>query len=651
MSSNPRSTEPGGDPAAESLIGGRRERPESLLRTRSRAVPGDAATRRSTAGSADAASGHAAEVPSSAESADDGLMSVPPSEEPAFRASLARRIAAAAAWVLPAYAVAIAVAAGLDAMRGGATASGWMQWIGWGLVSLPLLALMALAHRREDVERYPHWLLAGLAVVGIGWVVLRASAPVPDTLATHSGSLELLLVLLLAAAQPVLLPGLLVALLLWGLQAWVLWSGRESLAAYAAEQLGMLQAVAIGTALSVLLGRLARAEFAARRTLIAHRDRFERIKQSRTRFIAAASHDLRQPLHAVAFLSQALRARLKDPPAETVLRRLEQAAQTTDHMIRDLLELTKLDAGAVELRLQPVPLHTIFESVHSEFAQQAQAKGLTLHVYKTDLVCRSDPVALQRIVSNLVSNAIRYTDVGLVYLRAVAADGMVRIRVRDTGIGIAAQDREHVFEEFHQVRKDRGGTGLGLAITKRLCEALDHRLELESELGAGSAFTVMVPQLVRAMESVVREPASAAARAKARAPAPSQPLAGSMVVLVDDDSARRRAVRPVIESWGATVIDAASGAEAEEKLSSILTTPDLMIVDDAMAAGETSEQVITRLQDAYGADIPSLVVGEGGVQLRAPANSAVPRQIKADELERALLAARSAVPRPPPPAT
>ncbi|MFN7573245.1 MAG: ATP-binding protein [Betaproteobacteria bacterium] len=560
-------------------------------------------------------------------------------------------MAAVAAWVLPAYAAAVAVAAVVDAARSDATAAGWMAWIGWGLVGLPLLALTTLAHRRRDLERYPHWLLTGLAVVGIGWVVLRASATAPDALATHGGSLEALLVLLLAAAQPALLPGLLVALLLWGLQAWVLWAGRETLAVYAAEQLGVLQAVAIGVAMSVLLGRLARAEFAARRTLIAHRDRFERIKQSRTRFIAAASHDLRQPLHAVAFLSQALRARLKDPPAETVLRRLEQAAQTTDHMIRDLLELTKLDAGAVELRMQPVPLRIVFENVHSEFAEQARAKGLTLHVYKTDLACRSDPVALQRIVSNFVSNAIRYTDVGLVYLRAVPADGMVRIRVRDTGIGIATRDREHLFEEFHQVRKDRGGTGLGLAITKRLCDALDHRLEVESEPGSGSAFTVVVPQLVRAVESVVREPAPNAARAKAQAPLTAQPLAGSMVVLVDDDSARRDAMRPVIESWGATVVDAGSGAEAEEKLSGILTTPDLMIVDDAMGAGETSEQVITRLQDAYGADIPSLVVGDGGVQLRAPANSAVPRQIKPDELERALLAARSTVPRPPPPAS
>lgn len=584
-----------------------------------------------------------------AEPTDDGPVTLPAAEMPAFRAHLGRRTAEVAAWVIPAYGVAVLLAALLDFAPTGTMAPAPTLWLGWALIGLPLLLLSGLAHRASLHDRYPLLLLLGLAVVGIGWIVLRAGATEAATLPTHGWSLELLFVLLLAGSQPLLVPGLIACALLWALYAALLWSGQNAASVQAADHLRLLQAVVVGSGIGLVLGRLARAEFAARRTLIAHRDRFERIRQSRARFIAAASHDLRQPLHAVAFLSQALRARLKDPPAETVLRRLEQAAQTTDHMIRDLLELTKLDAGAVELRLQPVPLRPLFESVHSEFTQAARSKGLTLHVYKTDLVCRSDPLALQRVVSNLVSNAIRYTDTGLVYLRAEAADAQVRIRVRDTGIGIAPEDRAHLFEEFHQVRKDRGGTGLGLAITRRLCDALDHRLEVESVPGAGSAFTVIVPQLVRAVESAAHKPdAPAAPPTEWLAARAAQPLAGSMVVLVDDDSERRGAVRPVIESWGATVVDAASGAEAEEKLSGILTTPDLMIVDGAMAAGETSDEVIARLQDAYGSVIPSLVVDDQGVQMRAPADSSMPHKIKRDEIERAILAARSTVPRPPP---
>lgn len=584
-----------------------------------------------------------------AEPTDDGPVTLPAAEMPAFRAHLGRRTAEVAAWVVPAYGVAVLLAALLDFAPTGTTAPAPTLWLGWALIGLPLLLLSGLAHRASLHDRYPLLLLLGLAVVGIGWIVLRAGAAEAATLPTHGWSLELLFVLLLAGSQPLLVPGLIACALLWALYAALLWSGQSAASVQAADHLRVLQAVVVGSGIGLVLGRLARAEFAARRTLVAHRDRFERIRQSRARFIAAASHDLRQPLHAVAFLSQALRARLKDPPAETVLRRLEQAAQTTDHMIRDLLELTKLDAGAVELRLQPVPLRGVFENAHSEFAQLARSKGLTLHVYKTDLVCRSDPLALQRIVSNLVSNAIRYTDAGLVYLRADAADTVVRIRVRDTGIGIAPEDREHLFEEFHQVRKDRGGTGLGLAITKRLCDALDHRLEVESVPGAGSAFTVIVPQLVRAAGSQNAAPEVAARPTALPQAHGTQPLAGSMVVLVDDDSQRRDAVRPVIESWGATVVDAGSGAEAEEKLSGILTTPDLMIVDGAIAAGETSDEVIARLQDAYGAVIPSLVVGDDGVQVRAPTDSGMPQKIKPEEIERALLAARSTVPRPPPP--
>jgi signal transduction histidine kinase/CheY-like chemotaxis protein len=579
------------------------------------------------------------------------LQALPPGEEAPFRAALNALLARAARVVLPLYLVAVLAACGVDLIfaRGPAAPVGTWTLTGWALVLAPLIALVVAAHRRQPAPHFGLALLLGLAISGAGWIVLRAASSENQATVADGAALGILFVVLLAAAQSRLRIGLLLCAGLWGLYGWTLAArGGTSNAAAIAAHLQLLQALGVGSALSLILGRLARAEFSARRTLTVHRDRFERIKQSRTRFIAAASHDLRQPLHAMAFLSQALRARLHDDPAEAVLRRLEQAAQSTDHMIRDLLELTKLDAGAIELRLQPVPLRLVFENVHTEFARPAHEKGLSFHVYKTDLACRSDPVALQRIVANLVSNAIRYTDSGVIYLRAEARDGEVRIRVRDTGIGIAPGDCARLFEEFHQVRKDRGGTGLGLAICKRLSDALGHRLEVESAPGKGSAFTLVAPQLVRAAQQAQPSQDAPLTRILSEMSPSAPALAGSVVVLVDEDSARRRAVRPVIESWGASVVDAGSGAEAEEKLSGILTTPDLMIVDGDLTAGENSDQVIARLQDAYGKVIPSLVVTGNSVEVHSRGKG-TQLPLDSESLERALISARNTVPRRPPP--
>ena len=219
----------------------------------------------------------------------------------------------------------------------------------------------------------------------------------------------------------------------------------------------MLQATVVRVALHHALRQSYALEARTRQTLDGSRRQVEQSRNSRARCIAAAS-PLRRPLNAVAFPALALRARLAGDPAETTLRRLQQAARRADEMIRDPRELAKLDAGAVNRVVQPVPLRPIIENMSSEYLPAAHGKGRSLHIDKADPAGRSNPVALQRIRSNLAANAVRYTDSGAVYLRAEAVGSDLRIRVRDTGSGIDPADIAQLFEEFRQFRKHRGGS-------------------------------------------------------------------------------------------------------------------------------------------------------------------------------------------------
>lgn len=537
-------------------------------------------------------------------------------------------------------------AAGLDLPAvhpAAATADAWLRWF----VMLPILALL-LARHGWPAELPPRALLRLLglstAAAVLGWLAGSGQAAAWEIAAFVGLAIAL-------CGLPVRWSPAVAAAGIAGFWSAASHAAPLSVLADPAMQLigGVgLAALALGWAIEGLLSStaLARVELAdaRRRTEAAH--------VAWARFIAAASHDLRQPLHALAFLAHGLRRRLRDDAVDDTLRRIEQSAQSIDHMLGDLLELSKLDAGALKLGVEPVQLVAVFEALQTEFLPLAQSKGVTLKIHKTDLVCRSDAVALQRILSNLVSNALRCTDHGAVVVRGAGNGRRVRIQVRDTGVGIEPADSERIFEEFQQIQRGRGGVGLGLAIVKRLCVALGHRIDVDSKPGQGSTFTLTAeeaPPVARRPAAVLADLAAAAAAPAAReaskSPATAQAGPKSVLLYIEDDAQVRNAVLPVLESWGYTVVDATDAREAETKLSELLTVPDVMVVDHDLGGGQTSAQVVAHIHGIYGQAIPSLIVtGNREAAEAFGGESTMVKPVDPERLRAAVEAARRAGP-------
>jgi signal transduction histidine kinase len=226
---------------------------------------------------------------------------------------------------------------------------------------------------------------------------------------------------------------------------------------------------------------------------------------AKSRFLAAASHDLRQPLHALSLLVTALRERVREDEAKRLSEHIEASASAMETLLNALLDLSRLDAGVVEARPVCFPVNRVMKSVERQFAPLAQEKGLSLTVHPTDLWAYSDPALMERILANLVSNALRYTDKGrvLVGARRVQKD-WIRLEVWDTGKGVPAEFQARIFEEYFQLenpeRHRDKGLGLGLAIVARLAQLLGGRVSVRSQLGRGSCFGFRVARCAPALQ-------------------------------------------------------------------------------------------------------------------------------------------------------
>lgn len=223
----------------------------------------------------------------------------------------------------------------------------------------------------------------------------------------------------------------------------------------------------------------------------------ERANLAKSQFLAAASHDLRQPVQAMMLLSEALAIRLEGHPAATALVGIQAALNALQMLLGGLLDVSRLDAGVVKADLQPVALATVIDRLATEYGLRAQAKGLRLRAVRTDAVVQTDPVLLERILRNLLENALRYTERGKILVGCRRRGPVVRLVVADTGVGIAKEHQQAVFQEFFQVgnleRHREKGLGLGLSIVKRLTAILGHKLGMASRLGRGSCFTIDLP--------------------------------------------------------------------------------------------------------------------------------------------------------------
>jgi len=320
---------------------------------------------------------------------------------------------------------------------------------------------------------------------------------------------------------------------------------------------------------------------------------------AKSRFLAAASHDLRQPLHALNWFVTQLRNE-KDPTEKNrLVEQIETATGAMNELFNALLDISRLDAGVLAPTISEFPVEQLLKRIATTFSAAAREKSLRLRIISNDAWVRSDFILLERILLNLVSNAVRYTVKGGVVIGCRRRAGHLRIEVWDTGAGIAADQRQTVFREFYRIgttEQDRGhGLGLGLAIVDRLCRLLGHPIELKSQLGRGSRFAVTLP-LVTAR--IATQPL----------PAAIDLAMGKFIVVVDDDPLVLDAMQGVLKSWGCHVLTAKSDSAAIAALVSEEQQPDLIISDYRLSDTRTGFDVIEHLRRAIGADIPAFLI-------------------------------------------
>ena len=327
----------------------------------------------------------------------------------------------------------------------------------------------------------------------------------------------------------------------------------------------------------------------------------EQANLAKSRFLASASHDLRQPVHALAMFVGALRSYDLQPRAADLVEHMDASISGLDGLFASLLDVSRLDAGVIEAKPVPLPLQPLLARICRDLAGEADAKGIALRLSPTSASVRSDPILLERVMRNLIGNAVRYTDAGGVLVGVRARGGEVSLEVWDTGRGIAPEQQDVVFEDFYQVadpqRTGGAGLGLGLAIVRRLTGILNHALTLHSTPGRGSVFRLRAPRVAAPRVATAVLPA-------ARPPAdPSQ----AFILAIDDEAVIQIAMTELLTSWGYRVGVAGGVEEALSKLAG-WPTPDLIICDFRLARGESGLKTIARLQAAVGALVPAILV-------------------------------------------
>ncbi len=336
--------------------------------------------------------------------------------------------------------------------------------------------------------------------------------------------------------------------------------------------------------------------------LTVQKEAAESANLAKSRFLAAASHDLRQPMHALTLYLDALENHDIQGVARTNLANARQCAQTMDEMFRALLDISRLDAGAVKADIQVFSMEPLLERLRMEFEPQAQAKGLVFKVRSCKRSVLSDPALIERILRNFVANAIRYTERGRILVGCRQQGENLRVAVYDTGLGIASDEQGKIFEEFYQLgnpERDRAkGIGLGLAIVSRLVALLGTSVSVVSRVGEGSMFAV----------DLLREDGSAQARVVASPqPAVRIDMKGLFIVVVDDEEPILAATREILEQWQCTVLTATSGATALEQLAASQRAPDALICDYRLRNHETGIDVIESLRAEFNVDIPTII--------------------------------------------
>ncbi len=323
----------------------------------------------------------------------------------------------------------------------------------------------------------------------------------------------------------------------------------------------------------------------------------------KSRFLAAASHDLRQPLHALNLFVGQLHSELDPAERSRLVGRIDAAISAMNELFNALLDMSKLDTNMLEVNLTEFPIDRLLRQMETTFAGSAREKKLRLGVVRSSAWVRSDFILLERILLNLVSNAVRYTTCGGIVIGCRRRGGRLRIDIWDTGTGIPEEQQRNIFREFYQLADPKlgrqGGLGLGLAIVDRLGDLLGHPIEVTSIPGKGSRFSVSVPAVAEQ-----HRPAEPAATPGSIA----DPLAGKLIVVIDDDALVLDGMGGLLRSWGCRVVAEVSETAALARLAELGQPPDLIISDHRLADGKTGIEAIDCLHGTLGVAIPAFLI-------------------------------------------
>jgi signal transduction histidine kinase len=337
------------------------------------------------------------------------------------------------------------------------------------------------------------------------------------------------------------------------------------------------------------------------RKVVERTAQLELANQAKSKFLAAASHDLRQPLHALGLFVAQLRTAVSASERLRIVERVDASIATMNELFNALLDISKLDAGALSPQRSDFPVAHLFRRIETTFAGTAREKGLSFRIAAGQAWVHTDFILLERILLNLVSNAVRYTSKGGVFVGCRKREGSVRIEVWDTGVGIPSDQHHTIFDEFYRLGTSRQGTGLGLglAIVDRLCRLLGHRLELRSTVGRGSRFAITVPRVPAKDKDI--ESASVPRVALDR-------FKGKLIVVVDDDPMVLDGMCGLLRTWGCNVVTAGGDDAAINEFIEAGRAPDLIVSDYHLPDGQTGFQIVGKLRGAFGAEIPAFII-------------------------------------------
>ncbi|MBI4988625.1 MAG: response regulator [Rhodocyclales bacterium] len=332
------------------------------------------------------------------------------------------------------------------------------------------------------------------------------------------------------------------------------------------------------------------------------RNTAELASRAKTQFFAAASHDLRQPLHAMGLFAAALADKAHDDEVRNMVGSINASVDALEALFNELLDISKIDAGAIRPKIETFALNPLLQRLHIDFKAEAEAKNLELRVRRSEALVCSDALLIERVLRNLINNAIRYTQAGGILVGVRRHGAHWRIEVRDTGIGIVPEQIDKVFEEFYQIgnpeRDRRKGLGLGLSIVRRLAELLGHPLTLRSMRERGTVFALELPAACAQAPAVRPAPATM----------PSISFDGRLMLVIDDEETVREGMRTLLDGWGAEVVVCAGMADTLVEIARLERAPDIVIADHQLQEGRVGADAILAVRAHFGKQVPAIII-------------------------------------------